>query len=173
MCLLLGIQGTLRHFVCGVSFPIDDVDQVAKRDRADQPFRCNGVEQLGAEHVEIPRRPETVGVVAKALRPGLGEGVGQCRREDLQCRPQPPQRNPDLMDELHRLVRLSVRRAGDIALPLADARSGQGDEGFLDRQPALQRRVFRTLRLRVACFGDASVLVLNHLAYLGRSARSH
>lgn len=44
------------------------------------------------------------------------------------------------MDGFRRLFRLDLRCANDIALPLAQARSGQGDEGFLDRQPALERR---------------------------------
>src|SRR5690606_23072314 len=98
---------------------------------------------------------------AKALWPRLGEGTRQCRRKSLQCRTQPPQRNPDLMDEFRSLVRFNVRRADDIALPLADARLGQCDECFLDRLPAANRRGFRSDRLRAGCCGalHASVLV--------------
>lgn len=138
-CLLLGIQCPLGRFAGGVAFLIDGADQSAKRDRADQPFGRDDVEQFGAEHIEIPRRPEPVGVVAKAPGPGLGEGTRQRGGKDLQRRPQPPLRNPDLMNELRRLVRLGVQCAGDIALLLADARSGQCDECFFYRQAAMNR----------------------------------
>ncbi len=136
------------------------------RRRARQPFtgecgqgeafallRRRQHEQLGAEYVEIPGRTEAVRVVAQALLPGLGEGGGQHRRERLEGRAQPPQRHPDLMNEFHRLLRVRVGCAGDVALPLPDAGLGQRNKSLLHRLRRMERRGFGPHRLRAVLGG--------------------